>query len=217
MIIEIYNWVIKNQSIISILISFSSLLISSYLTYLIIKQTKVVNQKQIQLQELISSKQLDMQKRQIQVDSYPYKREIYCYVFAVLELCNQLEELLKTVDLYSKDPIKLREFFQVLQDQYVSDTQKALWSMREAEYVLPRNISEVVLDIRKNYDSMVAHFITPASIFRVLTPNEIGKEFEEIKKFNIKKASECCHRIIEHTQYIESIMPRELNIAELSK
>lgn len=217
MISSIHDWVITNDSILIISISFLSFIATTILTFLIIKQTKYVNLKQMQLQELISSKQLEMQKRQILVDSYPYKREIYCYVFGVLELCHYLEELIKSVDLYSKDPNKLREFFQILQEQYVPDSQKALWSMREAEYVLPKNISNVILDVRKNYDSMNAHFITPATIYSVLTPFEMKNKLDDIKKDNINKAIQCCNRIVKHTAFIESIMPIELNISDLSK
>lgn len=214
---EIIQCIIINERFLTILIAFLSFVMTTMLTILLIKQNKDVNKRQMQFEESLSSKQIEMQKRQIHVDSYPYKREIYCYVFGVLELCHYLEELIKSVDLYSKDPNQLREFFQILQEQYVPESQKALWSMREAEYVLPKNISDVILDIRKNYDSMIAHFITPASIFRVLTPLEMNKELDEIKKDNINKAIECCNRIIEHTWFIENIMPRELNIAELSK
>lgn len=211
------QWLIVNDKWVTICISFLSLVISSILTYLIIKQTHKLNKQQMQIEENINFKQLEMQKRQICIDSYPYKREIYCYVFAVLELCHQLQELYKTINFHSKDPVQLLEIFKSLQEQYVPDTKKALWSMREAEYVLPKNISLSVIDIRKNYDSMCVHFTIPASVAKALTPSEIKTHMDEIKRDNINKAIVCCNKIIEHTSFIESIMPRELDISELSK
>lgn len=214
---NIIQWLSFNEKLITICISFLSLMVSSILTFLIIKQTKTLNNQQMQIEENLNLKQIEMQKRQIRVDSYPYKREIYCYVFAVLELCHQLQDLIKSVNLKSKDPAQLLEFFKILQEQYVPDTQKALWGMREAEYVLPKNISLAVIDIRKNYDSMCAHFTAPASVAKVLTPYEMETQIDEIKQHNIDEAIACCNKIVKHTSFIESIMPSELDISELSK
>ena len=89
--------------------------------------------------------------------------------------------------------------------------------MREAEYVLPENISHAIIDIRKNYDSMCAHFTAQASISKVLTTHEMETQIEEIKRHNIDEAIECCNKIVKYTSFIESIMPSELNISKLSK
>lgn len=214
---EFVQWIVVNEKLISISIAFLSLVITSILTFLIIKQTKKLNRQQLEIEESINLKQIEMQKRQICVDSYPYKREIYCHVFAVLELCHQMQDLLKSVNLYSKNSTEILEFFNILQEQYVPESKKALWSMREAEYVLPENISQAVIDIRKNYDSMCSHFTAPASISKVLTPHEMETQIEEIKRHNIYEAIECCNKIIKHTSFIESVMPSELNISNLSK
>lgn len=214
---EFVQWIVINEKLISISIAFLSLVITSILTFLIIKQTKKLNRQQLEIEESINLKQIEMQKRQICVDSYPYKREIYCHVFAVLELCHQMQDLLKSVNLYSKNSTEILEFFNILQEQYVPESKKALWSMREAEYVLPENISLAVIDIRKNYDSMCAHFTAPASISKVLTTHEMETQIEEIKRHNIDEAIECCNKIVKHTSFIESVMPTELNISKLSK
>jgi hypothetical protein len=105
---EFIKWIVTNEKLISIFIALSSLVITSFLTFLIIKQTKKLNRQQMQIEESINLKQIEIQKRQLRIDSYPYKREIYCYVFAVLELCHQLLDLLKSVDLYSKNGASLK-------------------------------------------------------------------------------------------------------------
>jgi len=214
---EFIQWIVVNEKLISICIAFSSLVMTSFLTFLIIKQTKKLNRHQLEIEESINRKQIEMQKKQICVDSYPYKREIYCYVSAVLELCHHMRNLLKSVNLYSKNPTEILEFFKILQEQWVPDRKQALWSMREAEYVLPENISAAIIDIRKNYDSMCAHITAPASISKVLTTQEMETHIEEIKRLNINEAIACCNRIVKHTSFIESVMPVELNISKLSK
>ena len=151
------------------------------------------------------------------METYPYKREIYSYVFAVLELCNQMLKLVKIVDLYSKTPDEILQFYQILQAQYLPNVREALWSMREAEYVLPENISSVVIDVRSNFDSMAVNLITPASIAKVMTTQELATMLEEAKRANIDAAILNCKTIVKHTLFIESIMPKELDISSLSK
>ena len=73
---EFVQWIVINEKVISICIAFASLVITSILTFLIIRQTKKLNRQQLEIEESINLKQIEMQKRQICVDSYPYKREI---------------------------------------------------------------------------------------------------------------------------------------------
>lgn len=215
---DIIRWLTDNEKWLAICVSGLSLLFSTILTYLIIRQTKNLSRQQVKIEENINLKQIEVQKKQILVEAYPYKREIYCNVSAVLELCHKIKALQKSVSLQSKDPAQLLQVFNVLQKQYVPDSKKALWSMREAEYVLPKNIFPTVLDIRENYDSMCAHFNAPAIITKLLTPQEIEKGVdEEMKLHEIDEAINCCDRIVKHTLFIESIMPSELDISEASK
>lgn len=216
-------------------IALVDVIITAILTAIIIIQTGRLNKKQqkneeqaeIQqrlyeeqtakqqqaFEERLNQQQIELQKRQIQVNTFPYKREVYSHVFSVLELCHMLKDLTKSVDLKSKTAVQLREFFEVLLEQYVPDKKQALWSMREAEYILPDNISSVILDIRSHFDSLCCHFYTPSTLFNVLTE----QEFKGIIENNVDEAIKDCDAIVGHTWFIETILPRELNIAGLNK
>ena len=206
-----------NEQWLSLFIAFLSLLVNTILTGFIIWQTKRLNQNQQELEKSINNQQIELQKRQIQIDSYPYKREIYTYVFQVLQLCDQLKNITETLDLNDLTSEQIFDLFTLLQEQNAPDSKNALWSMRESEYVLSKNIAHIVLDIRKNYDTMCTHFIAIKTYSNLYKESEIGILKELTKSFNIEKAVECCNNIVSQTSYIENVFPTELNISLLSK
>ena len=210
-------WLYNNEKWLSILIQILNVIVSGSLTLYIIRQTHKLNEKQIEFELEQNSKQLEYQKRQIHLETYPYKREIYTHVFNVLELCNQFEKMISKIDLFKLPPTKIKEFLEILQNHYVPDTGKALWSMREAEYVLPSNISSVVIDIRKNYDSMCSNLMWADNYSKVLEENELEKLLKDEIKKSISIAIDCCKKINTHAKFIEEIMPRELDISNLTK
>lgn len=214
---NLFEWLSLNEKWLSLCLSLFSILITSFLTFLIIYQTEKLNRKQIDFESLIQKRQEDLQKRQILLESFPYKREIYSHVFTIFELCHQFLDLSKSVDLYSKEPEELNGLLNGLQKSYIPDMRKAMWSLRESEYILPRNISDIVLEIREDYDSMCGNIIYLYHFSKVMTENEQINEFDILKKMSIDNALDCCRRIDEHAAFIERIIPEELNISDLSK
>lgn len=210
-------WIYNNEKWLSLIIQSLNVFISFGLSLLIIFQTRKLNEKQITFELEQNNKQLEYQKRQIHLDTYPYKREIYTHVFNVLELCNQFEEMISKIDLFTLPPAKIKDFLVILQNHYVPDTGKALWSMREAEYVLPSNISSIVVDIRKNYDTMCSNLMWVDNFSKILEENKLEQLIKDEIKKSIENAIECCKKINKHARYIENIMPVELNISDLSK
>jgi len=77
-------------------------IITSILTFIIIWQTGKINQKQIDLDRKLSEQQISLQKRQIRVDIFPYRREIYHNIFKVMEFSNFITTTLLTLDLEDK-------------------------------------------------------------------------------------------------------------------
>lgn len=205
-------------------ISLVDVIITAFLTAVIICQTKRLNEQQQQAEKesaeqqrafeaRLNQQQIELQKRQIQVDTFPYKREIYAHVFSVLALCNMLKELTKSIDLKSKSAVQLKEMFDQILEQHVPDVKQTLWSMRESEYILPKNISASVIDIKTHFDSLCAHLHIPSTLSGVLTEQEL----KEITNQNVDEAMKDCDAILDHAWFIESVLPKELDIAYLSK
>ncbi len=79
--------------------SIMGVIITSLLTFIIISQTHKLNLKQTQMEEKINSQQIQLIKRQIKVDSFPYKRDIYLNIFRIFEFTHFFMEMSNKLDL----------------------------------------------------------------------------------------------------------------------
>lgn len=192
------------------------------LTLIIIKQTKKLsvmqsnlekklNEGQMLLQKKSIEEQLLLQKRQIRVNLFPYKREIYLNLFKIFELTSFLEGKIYKLDLVNKPAHNVNKIFNTALKKVVGDQRKIFVSLMEAEYILPSNISSTVLEINKIFDSMCSKLVFLGSFVNVLTPEEI----DEIKNHNLPQILEECKRINSKISFIQSLLPRELDISIL--
>ena len=124
-----------------------------------------------------------------------------------------LKKVANDAHLKEVSPTDIKNFIDVLLGQYVPDKKQALWSMREAEYILAPTIAASIIDIRKHFDSMCSHFYVPSAVENVLNQDELA----EVINLNVDEAIKDCDAIVGHTWFIETILPRELNIAGLNK
>ncbi len=210
------------------LIAIIDVLITAILTAIIIFQTHNLNKKQIESDEKNNQREIEsnekicqieseLQKRQIQIDTFPYKREIYKNTFAVFEFCNYLKKLSSIIDLNKKTGKEISIMLSHIREKYVPDTNAVLWNLREAEYILPDNISKTILDIRSRFDDMCSNIISIETIEAVLTDIEKQELFPETKIKLLKVALSQCDEILSNVRFIESILPKELDISRLNK
>lgn len=188
-------------------------IISALLTYLIIKQTNIQNKKQTDLEKEINKQQVTMQQRQIKVDIFPHKRELYLNLYKVLEFSDNLYSLTKSID-FGKRPYKsVYQIYEVLQKQYLGDIQIIIQSLREADYILPKHISPTVNEVSNAFDSLCGKFIEINLFSTILTDQEISskkeQQFEDIKEY--------CKIINSKARFLTSIIPLELNISEADR
>ena len=198
-------------------IAIVDVVITAILTAIIIFQTHKLNKKQLDFERRVSQRDEDLQKRQIQIDTFPYKREIYESVFSIFECCNYLKILSEKVDLNSRTGKELTEIFSLICKQYVPDTKAVLWSLREAEYILPESLSNPILEIRKCFDRICSNYNCLGTIESILTSLELQQTFPETKKGNLDAALLDCEMILSNVRFIESALPKELKIAGLNR
>ena len=198
-------------------IALANVLLTTVLTAIIIRQTNRLNKQQLAFERDNHQRALDLQKRQIQIETVPYKREIYSNVFAIFECCHFLKDVSTKIDLTQKTGKELSDMFSLTCKGYVPDIKDAIWSLREAEYILPANIAIPVLEIRSCFDKVCANFNCLASIESILTSDELQTLFQGIKEDNVYSALSNCDKILSYVSYIESIMPVEINIANLNR
>lgn len=209
----IYTFLVTNENIINLITNFLGMVFTISLTGIIISQTSKNSRKQLELTKNINQQQSSIQKRQIKVDIYPYKREIYVHLTKVYEFTNTLNDLLERIDLKIKSGKDIFGIYQNLQKQFVPDVFETLWRLRESKYILPSSICNTIDVIRTNFDEIQTLLYSFNLYSEILTT----EEFEKIKISNLEKIEASCKSILRKRNQIESQLIEELNISNLEK
>lgn len=189
-------------------------IIMAILTYRIISQTNYLNQKQTEFEARINQEQLEMQKRQIRIDIFPYRRELYLNLSKVIAFSSFLTENIYTLDdLYEKSCDDIFHIYESCKDQFIGDVQKVTRSLSESEYLLSEEIIICGLDIWKAFEDVCGRFIFLESVAYSLPIDKI----EETKIHNIKQIEKSCEIINSHAGTIKYKIPDELNISDLDR
>lgn len=183
------------------------------LTGIIIYQTSKNSRKQLELTKNINQQQKSIQKRQLKVDIYPYKREIYVHLTKVYEFTHTLNNLFERIDLKIKSGKDIFGIYQNLQKQFVPDVFETLWRLRESKYIMPSSLCNNIDLIRTNFDEILTLLYSFNLYADILTP----EEFDEIKISSLEKIEASCKIILSNRNLIESMIIEELNISNLEK
>ncbi len=210
---RLYTFLITNENIITMIINILGIVFTIILTGIIIFQTSKNSRKQLELTKNINQQQNSIQKRQIKLDIYPYKREIYVHITKVYEFTHTLNQLFERIDLKNKSGKDIFGIYQGLQKQFILDVFETLWSLRESKYILPSSISNTIDDIRTNFDEIQSLLYSFNFYDNILTQ----EEFNEIKISNLEKIEASCKIILSNRNMIESQLIDELNISNLEK
>lgn len=207
------DWVIENEAIINIAIALLSLLVTSLLTVIIIVQTAKLAKKQNEQEKLINKQQEDLQKRQIKIDTFDYKNNIYHALYKVFQMTGEIEGIFSKISLKEKTAEQLHQMFDILREQLKIDVSETIWLFKQAEYILPSNIYDSVRIISKDFDELTGDIGKLGFYPQILTDDELNTEKQKLLEDIREKAKQ----INDHVYFITSIMPRELDISSLEK
>lgn len=200
-------------------------IVTTILTYKIIKQTKSIfenqvkweakiNRRQMDLQNELNEQQIEIQKRQIRVDLFHYKRELYVNLLKVIELSSHLTEGIVTFDnLYNKSCEELSVIYKSCKKQFIGDVEKVILSISESSYLMPEDIVVSGLDIWKAFEEINRRFIH----LHIAQYNLPAEDAEEVKVHNLKQIEKSCEIINSHAGTIKYVMIDELKIWNLDR
>lgn len=188
-----------------------NVILTFILTLIIIRQTNKLNAQQADLEKKLNDKNESLTKRQLKMEAFPYKRELYLNLFKVLEFTRFIDENLLSLDLSKKSLKDLNAIYEITVETYLGDVNRIFSSLREAEYILPSNISPTVQFINIRYNDLCGKFIVCKTLHNMI-PKE--KE-EEVKLEMIKGIKEDCTFINSKVGFIQSIMHHELDISTI--
>jgi hypothetical protein len=195
--LHLFDWDIM-QGLISLL----SVFITAYLTYRIINQTAKLNKQQEELQ-----------KRQISVDLFSYRRDIYQNLYKILECSEKLLELHNSIDFSKKSIKELTGIFSITIEKYVGNEREVFLSLIESEYILDKNMSGSVLTINQAFDDICFKYQMLETLEDIATEIEV----ENYKKENLKDILSNLEFITGEIGFIQSIYPKIIDISMLDK
>ena len=207
------EWIITNEVLLCTCTSILSFVVTTILTFIIIRQTYKIAKKQ-SIQELeINKQQEELQKRQIRLNTFEYKNKIYYALHKVFQMTGEIQTLYPVMKLDDKDMRELYEIFSSFINVLKIDVSEFLWLFKQAEYILPNNIVPSVNEISKKFDKLTGA-IHKLNLFPdILTQEEMVIEKRKI----LDEIYSSVKYINEYVQFINSIMPRELDISYIER
>ena len=207
------SWIVNNEILLNLTISLLSFVVTSILTIVIIVQTSKLAKKQKEQEIIINKQQQDWQKRQMRIDTFDYKNNIYRALYKVFQLTGEIEDIFSKISLHEKQMDHLHQLFDILRSQLKMDVSETLWLFKQAEYILPEYIYASVRDIAKDFDELTGDIGKLKCYPTILTPEEVDAEKRKLLDDILYRAEQ----INRHVLFITTIMPQELDISALEK
>lgn len=211
------EWIEANEIWLNIAISAVSTVFSIVLTVIIICQTSRLTKQQSEQELRINRQQeklqFELQRRQALLDTFEHRNAIYRALNKVFQLTIEYRALFEKIQdaLEKKSCDKLFELFDLYRTTIDINVSETLWLFKQAEYVFAPNIHEIIKQIATDFNEMTGS-VSKLKVFpNILAPDELEKSKQELLA-DIYVRSQSINK---HIYFIESIMPRELDIHNL--
>lgn len=208
--VEVIQWCNDNEGFVSMLLSAITALISLYVMYKSNDNSKKISEKQAELEKNIALRQEDMQRRQIKVDTYPYRAECW----EKLYMLREETEILKTafqVETFSN--LSIHEISTKLQLFYTTYKESVI-ALNRARSIFPVSTWEKLEHIKRcvvKNNSIICKF----KIYNDVLTEEDKKGKEEEKKHDILQFSKGLNIISRELSEVLRLVDKDLCIAEL--
>jgi len=204
------EWCNNNQGFTSIILSVITIGITLYVMCKSNDNSKKISEKQAELEKTIALRQEDMQRRQIKVDTYPYR--VDCW--EKLYMLREETEILKTAfELDAFSDLSISEISKKLQPFY-STYKESIMALNQARNIFPvssrEKIDYIKLCVEKN-NSIICKF----RIYNDILTAEKKKVKEEEKKHDILQFSKGLNIISRELSEVLRLVDKDLCIADL--
>ena len=169
-------WICENSIWLGILISGFEMIITAVLTFIIIYRTKKNNDAVQKLEKQISDRDVDLQRKQLKLELFPYKREIYRHLISVFSFCEMYENLDRKISLKDKSAKQLYDIVDTIREQIGIDKNNIRKDLLESKYIFPERISAEIINLANRFEELFSSF----SLLRTLDEQLSEKEKEEI-------------------------------------
>ena len=147
----------------------------------------------------------------MRIDTFDYKNNIFHATYKVFQMTGEIEATFSKINPYDKRMDQLYQLFDIMRNVLGIDVNETLWLFKQAEYILPPNIYDSVKEIANDFNELTGDFGKFELYPKILTANEIEVEKERLLGDIMDRA----RQINKHVAFIDSIMPREIDIRTL--
>ena len=152
------------------------MIITAVLTFIIIYQTRKNNNAVQKLEKQISDRDVDLQRKQLKLELFPYKREIYRNLISVFSFCEMYENLDRKISLKDKSAKQLYDIVDAIREQMGIDKYNIRKDLLESKYIFPERIANEIINTANRFEEFSSSF----SILRTMDDQLTEEEKEEI-------------------------------------
>ena len=210
--INFYNSIENAADIIAfwgLIVSIGSFIVTTVLTIYIIRQTTRLNKRQQNLERMINQSQIEMQQRQLKLDVYEYRREVYLGLTKIFNLCSSIKRLMDELKIDAFEP---DEFVLILENEMsenVGDGSDIVYSLKESKHLFNAEIFNRIKIVDENFKAILSCI----TILNFQKGNGDYKFSENITKSGICYIKTICN---EKEELIE-LLDKELDVSNLEK
>ncbi len=176
------------------LVEILSLIANIILTTIIIFQTHKINKQTVLLQ-----------KKQMQSELLPYRKEVFRTAYSILNFAFTLKQINLFELIEEKSSQEIRKIFEITQSNCNLNINDTLSSLIESKFVLEQTDFDEIMKIKQSYDNICSAYIAISSKG---FPEEIEKSelFLDYKKKLIGKIHFETEQILGKKEFIESTL-----------
>lgn len=199
-----------------IILSAVNFFVSAVLTIFIILQTKKLNDKQQELDKALNESQNELQQRQLKLDLYNYRREVYVNLAKIYEFTKIAKVFLfdDEKDIYSNVPTKAKMILEITGYIVRIDNSDISSVLAESNCLFSKEISKHIDSINHDFEIMWIYLNQLANPKERQEQNDtidtITKEMVDNLQFKIDQ-------ILKHKDFVMDSIKEELDVANLEK
>lgn len=203
--------------ILDIILSAVNFFVSAVLTIFIILQTKKLNDKQQELDKALNESQREIQQRQLKLDLYNYRREIYRNILKVYTFCGNTQFFFEYEDYKKLTPKTIEEYHRINEQMSYDNPSELSQILIEAKYLYPEDISDIVLQIQKDFDTLLGDMNAPKKLYNIMTEEERKTKLSPLIEKKMTDAQNRVKSILDTKEFIIERISSELDISKLEK
>ena len=162
------KWCNDNQGFVSALLSMLSILLAC----ISLLASLYISRRQRKADYELAVRQEDLQKRQIKIDTYPYRVECFETLCRLKEFAESSRKLLNEAKIEEKNPAQIQQIFSILHKKIDDSGSDVILRLIEGENVFQVSEWKKLKDIRKYYDRICFSFSLLASLDKDFFPAE---------------------------------------------